>query len=164
MASKADSSMSRRPIVGGGATLAAASLASSTAKGNETMASQELTNPTEKYPRPASKKQSQPWPGPAGKMDPPLDHGEKTYRGFGRLAGRKALITGGDSGMGRGAQRSGDPGRYQGREILPGTGRACGRRPRRYAPFWITKAALPRAAPASPEQNGPGSTMSSPAR
>jgi NAD(P)-dependent dehydrogenase (short-subunit alcohol dehydrogenase family) len=36
-------------------------------------------------------------------MDPPPDHGEKTYRGSGRLAGRRALITGGDSGMGRAA-------------------------------------------------------------
>lgn len=34
-------------------------------------------------------------------MDPPPDHGETSYRGSGRLAGRKALITGGDSGMGR---------------------------------------------------------------
>jgi NAD(P)-dependent dehydrogenase (short-subunit alcohol dehydrogenase family) len=36
-------------------------------------------------------------------MDPRPDHGEKSYRGSGRLAGRKALITGGDSGMGRAA-------------------------------------------------------------
>ena len=36
-------------------------------------------------------------------MDPAPDHGEKSYRGSGRLAGRKALITGGDSGMGRAA-------------------------------------------------------------
>jgi len=36
-------------------------------------------------------------------MDPPPDHGEQSYRGSGRLAGRKALITGGDSGMGRAA-------------------------------------------------------------
>ena len=36
-------------------------------------------------------------------MDPKPDHGEKTYHGSARLAGRKALITGGDSGMGRGA-------------------------------------------------------------
>jgi NAD(P)-dependent dehydrogenase (short-subunit alcohol dehydrogenase family) len=36
-------------------------------------------------------------------MDPKPDHGERTYRGSGRLAGRKALITGGDSGMGRAA-------------------------------------------------------------
>jgi NAD(P)-dependent dehydrogenase (short-subunit alcohol dehydrogenase family) len=88
---------------GGSATLAAASLASSTAKGNETMAAQELSDPTDKYPKPPFKKQSQPWPGLANKMDPPPDHGEKSYRGSGRLAGRKALITGGDSGMGRAA-------------------------------------------------------------
>jgi NAD(P)-dependent dehydrogenase (short-subunit alcohol dehydrogenase family) len=36
-------------------------------------------------------------------MDPKPDHGEKSYRGSGRLASRKALITGGDSGMGRAA-------------------------------------------------------------
>lgn len=54
-------------------------------------------------PKPPFKKQSQPWPGLASKMDPRPDHGEKSYRGSGRLAGRKALITGGDSGMGRAA-------------------------------------------------------------
>jgi short-subunit dehydrogenase len=37
------------------------------------------------------------------KMDPRPDHGEQSYKGSGRLAGRKALITGGDSGMGRAA-------------------------------------------------------------
>jgi NAD(P)-dependent dehydrogenase (short-subunit alcohol dehydrogenase family) len=36
-------------------------------------------------------------------MDPRPDHGETSYKGSGRLAGRKALITGGDSGMGRAA-------------------------------------------------------------
>ena len=36
-------------------------------------------------------------------MEPPPDHGEESYRGSGRLLGRKALITGGDSGMGRAA-------------------------------------------------------------
>jgi NAD(P)-dependent dehydrogenase (short-subunit alcohol dehydrogenase family) len=36
-------------------------------------------------------------------MDPRPDHGEESYRGAGRLAGRKALITGGDSGMERAA-------------------------------------------------------------
>ncbi len=36
-------------------------------------------------------------------MDPVPDHGEESYRGSGRLTGRKALITGGDSGMGRAA-------------------------------------------------------------
>src|SRR5947208_7773637 len=62
-----------------------------------------MENPTTKYPRPPFKKQEQPWPGLATKMDPPPDHGEESYRGSGRLAGRKALITGGDSGMGRAA-------------------------------------------------------------
>ena len=63
----------------------------------------ELQDPREKYPKPPYKRQSQPWPGLAGKMDPRPDHGETSYRGSGRLAGRKALITGGDSGMGRAA-------------------------------------------------------------
>ncbi len=62
-----------------------------------------LEDPRYKYPRPPFKEQSQPWPGLAGKMDPIPDHGEKTYMGSGRLTGRKALITGGDSGMGRAA-------------------------------------------------------------
>jgi NAD(P)-dependent dehydrogenase (short-subunit alcohol dehydrogenase family) len=62
-----------------------------------------LEDPTTKYPKPPFKEQSQPWPGLAAKMDPKPDHGEKTYTGSGRLTGRKALITGGDSGMGRAA-------------------------------------------------------------
>jgi NAD(P)-dependent dehydrogenase (short-subunit alcohol dehydrogenase family) len=60
-------------------------------------------DPQDKYPKPPFKKQKQPWPGLACKMDPPPDHGEKSYKGSGRLLGRKALITGGDSGMGRAA-------------------------------------------------------------
>src|SRR5690349_14838137 len=62
-----------------------------------------MENPTAKYPRPPFQKQEQPWPGLAGKMEPKPDHGESSYKGSGRLAGRKALITGGDSGMGRAA-------------------------------------------------------------
>lgn len=62
-----------------------------------------LEDPTTKYPKPPFKSQSQPWPGLAGKMEPTPDHGEKSYKGSGRLTGRKALITGGDSGMGRAA-------------------------------------------------------------
>ena len=60
-------------------------------------------NPRDKYPKPPFKSQSQPWPGLASRMEPRPDHGETSYVGSGRLAGRKALITGGDSGMGRGA-------------------------------------------------------------
>ncbi|WP_186467691.1 SDR family oxidoreductase [Bradyrhizobium stylosanthis] len=67
------------------------------------MTEQKLTDPFSRYPKPPFKKQTQPWPGLAGKMEPPPDHGETSYKGSGRLAGRKALITGGDSGMGRAA-------------------------------------------------------------
>jgi len=62
-----------------------------------------LEDPVNKYPKPPFKEQSQPWPGLASKMNPVPDHGEKSYKGSGRLNGRKALITGGDSGMGRAA-------------------------------------------------------------
>jgi hypothetical protein len=61
-------------------------------------------NPLDKYPAPPFKRDSQSWPGLASRMDPPPDHGERTYRGSGRLTGRKALITGGDSGMGGAAR------------------------------------------------------------
>ncbi len=60
-------------------------------------------DPRSKYPAPPFQEQNQTWPGLAGKMTPRPDHGETTYKGSGRLAGRKALITGGDSGMGRAA-------------------------------------------------------------
>jgi NAD(P)-dependent dehydrogenase (short-subunit alcohol dehydrogenase family) len=62
-----------------------------------------LQDPTTKYPRPPFAHQEQPWPGLASKMEPRPDHGEQSYKGSGRLLGRKALITGGDSGMGRAA-------------------------------------------------------------
>ncbi len=62
-----------------------------------------LQDPTSKYPKPPFPRQDQPWPGLASKMTPRPDHGETSYKGSGRLLGRKALITGGDSGMGRAA-------------------------------------------------------------
>lgn len=62
-----------------------------------------MTDPTKKYPKPPFEGQEQEWPGLAGKMEPRPDHGETSYHGSGRLKGRKALITGGDSGMGRAA-------------------------------------------------------------
>lgn len=46
-------------------------------------------------------KQSQPWPGWTDRLDPVPDHGETSYVGRGRLEGKRALITGGDSGIGR---------------------------------------------------------------
>ncbi|MGK3123808.1 SDR family oxidoreductase [Candidatus Pantoea formicae] len=56
---------------------------------------------SQEYPKPPFKKQHQPIPGLASEMEPRPDHGETSYRGTGRLIGRKALITGGDSGIGR---------------------------------------------------------------
>src|SRR5436305_3853239 len=69
----------------------------------EIMTPEKLQDPKTKYPKPPFKEQSQPWPGLASKMEPRPDHGEKSYKGSARLLGRKALITGGDSGMGRAA-------------------------------------------------------------
>jgi NAD(P)-dependent dehydrogenase (short-subunit alcohol dehydrogenase family) len=62
-----------------------------------------LIDPTRKFPKPPFPEQRQPWPGLASKMQPRPDHGENTYKGSSRLSGRRALITGGDSGMGRAA-------------------------------------------------------------
>src|SRR4051795_2651884 len=62
-----------------------------------------LQDPTKQYPQPKFRRQTQNAPGLAKKMVPKPDHGEVTYRGFGRLPGRKALVTGGDSGIGRAA-------------------------------------------------------------
>src|SRR5262245_64342294 len=52
-------------------------------------------------PKPPFPKKKQPMPGLTASMQPVPDHGEKTYRGSGRLAGKRAVITGGDSGIGR---------------------------------------------------------------
>ena len=70
---------------------------------NRPASSVALQDPISKYPKPPFSEQSQPWPGLASKMNPRPDHGEISYKGSGRLTGRKALITGGDSGMGRAA-------------------------------------------------------------
>ncbi|MGK6312038.1 SDR family oxidoreductase [Neorhizobium sp. DT-125] len=53
------------------------------------------------YPTPPFPEQQQPMPGFTGQMKPVPDHGEQSYRGSGRLAGKRAVITGGDSGIGR---------------------------------------------------------------
>jgi NAD(P)-dependent dehydrogenase (short-subunit alcohol dehydrogenase family) len=80
--------------------MAPSAIAQNDANTNE---AQPLQNPRDKYPKPPFQQQSQPWPGLSSKMNPVPDYGEKTYRGSGRLPGRKALITGGDSGIGRAA-------------------------------------------------------------
>jgi NAD(P)-dependent dehydrogenase (short-subunit alcohol dehydrogenase family) len=53
------------------------------------------------YPKPPYPSQTQPMPGSTAKMDPRPDHGETSYKGSGRLRGKRAIITGGDSGIGR---------------------------------------------------------------
>jgi len=99
--------VSRRKVIAGlGASLAAGVLAPvTTVQGAPAFTDNipPLEDPTTKYPKPPFKEQLQPWPGLAGKMEPKPDHGEKSYKGSGRLKGRRALITGGDSGMGRAA-------------------------------------------------------------
>ncbi len=99
--------MSRRSAVGAlGLGLAATALGQGAAPSSTTSESSRapaLQDPRTKYPKPPFKAQTQPWPGLARNMEPKPDHGETSYKGSGRLAGRKALITGGDSGIGRAA-------------------------------------------------------------
>ena len=105
MTSSSRSSFSRRELFGAaGVGLAAGSAGRAFAATTPAIVTgQPMTDPTTKYPKPPFSKQSQPWPGLAGQMDPKPDHGEASYHGAGRLMGRKALVTGGDSGMGRAA-------------------------------------------------------------
>jgi NAD(P)-dependent dehydrogenase (short-subunit alcohol dehydrogenase family) len=98
-------SISRRGVMGGAAAGLVSATGSATAQtaGSSPSSAVAKDDPTTKYPKPPFRSQSQPWPGLAGQMDPRPDHGETSYKGSGRLQGRKALITGGDSGMGRAA-------------------------------------------------------------
>jgi NAD(P)-dependent dehydrogenase (short-subunit alcohol dehydrogenase family) len=99
--------ITRRRMIGGLGAAGMAALGSSSVlaapEKQEPMTTKKLEDPKTKYPKPPFKEQRQPWPGLASKMDPRPDHGEKSFKGCERLAGRKALITGGDSGMGRAA-------------------------------------------------------------
>lgn len=110
-----ESTLTRRRIVRIGSGLLAASMLASVSPvaegrqendatgGKDESTALPMQNPLEQYPKPPFKPQKQDAPGLACKMQPPPDHGEKTYRGSGKLLGRKALITGGDSGIGRAA-------------------------------------------------------------
>lgn len=108
--SLANQSPSRRKFVGGMATGLVAAMSSSALGESEAGVREGVPrapgqsvkqDPLDQYPKPPFEKQRQEWPGLAGKMTPRPDHGEKSYQGSGRLVGRKALITGGDSGIGR---------------------------------------------------------------
>ena len=94
---------SRRQLVGGAGLIGAVGAVTAGTVAAQAPTAQPTRDPTTKYPKPPFKEQKQPWPGLASKMDPRPDHGEQSYKGAGRLLGRKALITGGDSGMGRAA-------------------------------------------------------------
>ncbi len=90
----------RRTFVTGAALAAGVAAAPAIAQGG---AKAPTTAQAAAYPKPPFPVQRQPWPGLASKMTPRPDHGETSYKGSGRLAGKKALITGGDSGIGRAA-------------------------------------------------------------
>ena len=91
---------SRRTVLGGAAAGAAVMAAPAIAQGT---APARLTDPRTKYPTEPFPEQHQPWPALQSRMTPRPDCGEASYRGSGRLAGRRALLTGGDSGIGRAA-------------------------------------------------------------
>src|SRR6201995_4682420 len=100
--------MTRRQVVAGlGTTMAALAvsqvLAKTTMEQPIADGAAKISDPTKLHSKPPFKSQPQPWPGLQSKMDPVPDCGETSYKGSGRLTGRKALITGGDSGMGRAA-------------------------------------------------------------
>lgn len=97
-----DDQTSRRTLLTGaavaGATLAAPGLAQPAAP-----APLPPTDPQNRYTSEPFKEQPQKWPGLQRDMKPVPDSGERSYRGAGKLTGRKALVTGGDSGIGRAA-------------------------------------------------------------
>lgn len=103
-----ENKITRRQVVAGlGATVGAAvispALGAIRTTGQAVDGAAKISDPTKLYPKPPFKSQPQPWPGLQSKMEPVPDCGETSYKGSGRLMGRKALITGGDSGMGRAA-------------------------------------------------------------
>jgi NAD(P)-dependent dehydrogenase (short-subunit alcohol dehydrogenase family) len=99
---------SRRSLIGGVALGFAAAAAPADALAQSAGTSgrggaSSLRDPRSKYTRTPFPEQRQPWPALASKMSPRPDHGETSYRGAEKLVGRKALVTGGDSGIGRAA-------------------------------------------------------------
>src|SRR5918997_6026585 len=72
-------------------------------EGAGSMAQDQTTqqDPTEQGPKPPFPEQQQSHPGLEAQMQPQPDYGAQSYQGFGRLQGKRALITGGDSGIGR---------------------------------------------------------------
>lgn len=104
-----DTYLTRRTVLGSAAIgLAAGAVSTATAQtgGANAVAAgaaPSLVDPRDRYTREPFSEQKQLWPALASKMDPVPDHGETSYRGSGKLTGRRALVTGGDSGIGRAA-------------------------------------------------------------
>ena len=98
---------SRRRLMGGVGLAAAAALAApagAAAQGpGAPPPAAPPQDPLAAHPRPPFPDQVQPWPGLQSRMSPRPDCGETSYVGRGRLAGRRALLTGADSGIGRAA-------------------------------------------------------------
>ncbi|WP_419808644.1 SDR family oxidoreductase [Sphingomonas sp.] len=97
------SDTSRRTVLGGAALGAAAAATPALAQGVVADRPAAMTDPRSKYTTIPFPEQRQPWPALQSRMTPRPDCGETSYKGSGRLAGRKALLTGGDSGIGRAA-------------------------------------------------------------
>ena len=101
MSDQREAGHSRRDILGGAAVgIAAAAAVPGFAQEKHPPGAPTSSRAAE-YARPPFPRQQQPWPGITARMQPVPNHGEESYRGSNRLAGRKALITGGDSGIGR---------------------------------------------------------------
>ena len=108
-----DTGTTRRTVLGGAAAAAGMVLGGSAAEaqggnggGNapaQGTPAAGLQDPRTKYTAKPFPEQRQPWPGLQSRMTPRPDCGETSYRGSGKLTGRKALVTGGDSGIGRAA-------------------------------------------------------------
>ena len=94
----------RRDVIGAAAVgVAAATVAGAAAAQGNKQPGAPTTPQAAGYPKPPFPEQRQPWPALQSKMTPVPDCGETSYKGSGRLAGKKALVTGGDSGIGRAA-------------------------------------------------------------
>src|SRR5580698_2309089 len=103
-----DPDLLRRVMVSGLSTVAVAAMGASApvrqARAQTKPRDENLLDPVTDYPAPPFPRQKlQEPPGLLSLMNPRPDHGETSYKGSGRLAGRRALITGGDSGIGRAA-------------------------------------------------------------
>jgi NAD(P)-dependent dehydrogenase (short-subunit alcohol dehydrogenase family) len=100
----AEDHASRRTVLGRAAIgLAAASAPGLAQTAGAQAGGPVLRDPRTRYPSEPFPEQRQPWPALASRMTPRPDHGETSYRGSGKLTGRRALVTGGDSGIGRAA-------------------------------------------------------------